>query len=188
MKTFAKLLFSFSALFLLTACSSTEDRGPRASLGNADAPVLIEEFSDLQCPACGLISPMLEEIVRNNPTVARMEYYHFPLPQHQFAQKAAEAAECAGDQGKFWEYVKVAFKNQKSLTEDNLKSFATQLGLNSETFDDCLDSNTKKSAVKADLYEGRRRSVSSTPSIFVNGTLVRWSNKAQFEAYIKSLQ
>jgi len=185
MKFLATILLT---ILFLTACApSEEDLGPRASLGNANAPVLIQEFSDLQCPACASISPKVEKIVKENPTIARLEYYHFPLPQHEYAFRAAEASECANDQGKFWEYIQTAFKNQRQLTDDNLRTFAGNLGLDEDLFNECFNSRQKKAKVKSDLYQGRRLRVNSTPSLFVNGDLVRWSNPEQFENYIKSL-
>ena len=97
------ILFSF---FFLTACDS-DDTGPRASLGNPNAHVLIEEFSDFECPACARISAELEELVLRNLNIVRLEFYHFPLSYHENAFRAAEAAECANDQGKFWEFAKM---------------------------------------------------------------------------------
>ena len=173
-------------LLFLSACTNG-NAGPRAELGNPDAPILIEEFSDIECPACATISPQIEEIVKKNPELARFRYYHFPLPQHDYAFPAAEATECAHDQGKYWEYLMLAFKNQRKLSEDKLKSMAAELGLDQQSFDECYDSGKKKSKVKADLYEGRRRQVSYTPSIFVNGQLIQWNGVVQFEAYLKSL-
>lgn len=187
MKTIYKLIFTFSVLLALTACSTAEP-GEKDTLGNADAPVLIEEFSDYQCPACANISPQLEAVVKRNPDIARFNYYHFPLSQHQRAFPAAEAAECANDQGKFWEYSAFLFKNQNNLTDDAFKSFADKLKLDRTAFDECLESGSKKSMVKADLYEGRRRKVSYTPSIFVNGQLLKWPGAEQFEVYLKTLK
>lgn len=187
MKPFKLFLLALASTLLLTACANPERSEPRPFLGNANAPILIEEFSDLECPACKSISPQVEKIVRNNPDIARFEYFHFPLPQHSNAFKAAEASECAGEQGKFFEFVNLAFDNQKNLSEDALKSFAAKLSLDTDQFDECLDSGRKRNQVKADLFEGRKRGVNSTPSLFVDGTLVRWSGAEQFEAYIKTL-
>lgn len=176
------------SLTLLSACKPAQDFGPRPFLGSETASVVIKEFSDLQCPACAAISPQVEKLVRENPTLAKFEYYHFPLPQHQFAFKAAEASECAADQGQFFEYIAAAFEHQQELTDEGLKQRATELGLDQEAFDTCLDSGVKKDKVKADLYEGRQLQVNSTPSLFVNGQLVRWSNAEEFEGYLRSLQ
>jgi len=187
MKKFAYLfLFAFT-LLILSAC--TEDNaGPRPVLGNPDAPVLVEEFSDFECPACASLASQLEDLILRNTDLARLEFHHFPLPYHQNAFKAAEAAECAGDLGKFWEFTKKAFQNQKNLSVDNLKAFAGELGLDQAVFDDCLDSGKKRSRVKGDINEGRRRQLSYTPSIYVNGQLIQWNGIVQFETYLKSLK
>lgn len=186
MKKIAHLILILFSFFLLTACGSN-NTGLRASLGNPDAPVLIDEFSDFQCPACARISAELKEVVLRNKDIARLDFYHFPLSYHQNAFEAAEAAECANEQGKFWEYADMLFENQKSLTEDNLRSFAGSLGLDQETFDECLDVG-KRSRIKSDINEGMRRQLSYTPSIYVNGQLVQWGGAEQFEVYIKSLK
>jgi len=185
-KVIPHFLILFSFLFL-TACSPA-DQGARALLGNPDAPVLIEEFSDFECPACGQVGPALEALIHKNPQLARLEFHHFPLSYHQNAFRAAEAAECANDQGKFWEFAQLNFENQKSLTDDNLKSFADQLGLDRVAFNACFDGNEKRAWIKADIQDGLRRQLSYTPSLYVNGQLVQWGGAEEFEAYLKSLK
>lgn len=181
------LTISTLSLFLLTACSGgSVDSGP-ATLGNADAKVLIEEFSDPQCPACAAISPQLEQFVRDNPTLARMEYYHYPLSQHQYAFVTAEAVECAGDQGKFWEYLDTIFETQANLNEDHLFKVADSLGLDRTAFDECLDNRDFKSKILSHMAEGAKRRVNSTPSIYVDGQLIRWSGADKLKAYIEKL-
>jgi len=188
MKKLFKISLMTACFLIFTACSTPPpDTGNRASIGNPNAKVLIEEFSDFQCPACAEISPQLEKIAENNSEIARLEFYHFPLTYHQYSFKAAEAAECANDQDKFWEFMNIAFKNQDNLTEDNLKSFASNLGLNMETFNTCLDSGQKKARINSDINEGTRHDLGYTPSIYVNGTLVQWNSVDEFEKYIKSL-
>lgn len=187
MKKIINLSFLFSLIVFLSACSSGNQNFNRPTIGKTDAKVLIEEFSDFQCPACGAISPQLEEIVTRNSDKARLVFYNFPLPYHENAFKAAEAAECANVQGKFWEYMNMAFKNQDSLTDDNLKSFASALNLDTEAFNKCLDNGQMKEMVKADSSEGTNRDLAYTPSIYVNGQLVEWTSAEEFEKYIQSL-
>jgi protein-disulfide isomerase len=91
---------------------------------------------------------------------------------HQHAQKAAEATECADDQGKFWEYHDLVFANQGALDVDSLKAYAAQLGLDTATFDDCLDSGEQSSEVEKDSEDARASGVSGTPAFFINGELV----------------
>ena len=187
MKKITYITFILFSLLALTACDPADTSLP-ASLGNSNATVLIEEFSDFECPACGKIGPELEDLISRNPDIARLEFHHFPLSYHKNAFRAAEAAECALDQGKFWEFSELAFGNQKNLTDDNLKSFAAQLGLDQAVFDECFDSNKKRSKIKSDISYAIRRGLSYTPSIYVNGQLVQWSGVETFEAYLKSLR
>ncbi len=186
MKTLLKLFTLTVALTALSACTPT-DTAPPALLGSPDAPILIEEFSDFECPACAQVSPQLEDVVKRNADKVRMEYHHYPLPYHKYAFKAAEASECANDQDKFWEYSAALFRNQKNLTQDNLIKLATNLKLDEATFTECLNSGKKAGDVKSDLYEGRRRQVSYTPSIFVNGEIVKFTTPEQFEGFLNSL-
>lgn len=184
MKKFA--LLSLFSLFLLSACGAPVDSSPQ-KLGKADAPILIEEFSDPQCPACAAISPQVEQIVRDNPDLARMEYYHFPLSYHEYAFIGAEAVQCAGDQGQFFEFLDTVFKNQDSLNEDYLYKVADSLELNRDQFDTCLNDHTYKKKILSQMAEGSRRRLPGTPSIFVNGQMIRWSDAETFLSYLKSL-
>jgi len=184
-KTILNSLILFSLLFLAGCGQDGQDSRP--VLGNPDAPVLLEEFSDFQCPACGQVGPALEELIRQNPDLARLTFHHFPLSYHENAFRAAEAAECAADQGKFWEFAGLNFKNQQNLNDDALKSFADYLGLDREMFDACFDGNEKRARVKEDIQEGLRRQLSYTPSLYVNGQLVQWAGAEPFKAYLKSL-
>jgi protein-disulfide isomerase len=109
-------------------------------------------------------------------------YRDFPLNSiHQYAQKAAEATECADDQGKFWEYHDLVFANQSAIDVDSLKGYAGQLGLDTDTFNECLDEGKQSSEVDKDLEDGRAFGVSGTPAFFINGELV--SGAIPFEDY-----
>ncbi len=99
-------------------------------------------------------------------------YRDFPIAGHQYAQKAAEASECADDQGKFWEYHDLMFANQSALDVDSLKGYAEQLGLDAGKFNDCLDSGEQSSEVQKDYEDGQNAGVSGTPNFFINGQLV----------------
>lgn len=91
---------------------------------------------------------------------------------HPNAQKAAEATECADDQGKFWEYHDLLFANQSALDVTSLKSYAAQLGLDTATFDDCLDSGKQTAEVEKDRQDGQSYGVGGTPAFFINGRFV----------------
>jgi protein-disulfide isomerase len=147
---------------------STEDQPLK---GNPAAPVTIVEFTDFQCPSCAAAQPALERLVAEYGDRVRLVVRDFPLDIHEFALKAAEAAEAARAQGKYWEYTGVLFTNQKALSVDKLKEYATRVGLDRQKFDAALDSGQMADKVQRDLMDGLRLGVGSTPSFFVNGRI-----------------
>ena len=148
---------------------STNDQ---PTLGNAEAAVTIVAFTDYQCPSCAAIHPALERLVKESGDKVRLVARDFPLSQHAEAFRAAEAAEGAREQGKYWEYVQVLLQNQSSLTVEKLKSFATQVGLDRTRFDAALDSRKFADLVQADIDDGIRLGLKGTPSLFINGRRV----------------
>lgn len=140
--------------------------------GPENAAVTIIEFSDFQCPYCARFYtqtlPQIEENYINRGKV-RLVFRDFPLSFHQYAQKASEAAECADEQGRFWEYHNKLFENNDALDTESLKRYAEELGLDAPEFDDCLDSGKMEAEVKKDFSDGSRYGVSGTPSFFING-------------------
>ncbi len=158
--------------------------------GSSDAPVLIEEFSDYQCPFCGSFAretaPLLEDEYVNTGKV-RIVFKDFPLPSHTNAPKASEAALCSGDQGKYWEMHDVLFRNQNTLSVNNLKNYAAEIGLNTSLFNDCLDSGIMGIKVRENMAEGQRRGVQGTPYFFINGQVINGAQPlAQFRLVINS--
>jgi len=143
----------------------------RPSQGPEDAKVTIVEFTDYQCPFCSryykeTYPKLLEAYERRVRYVVR----NFPISSiHPLAQGAAEAAECAHDQGKFWKYHDVLFENQNALDLPSLKRYAAQVGLDRERFDACMREGEKAAVVRKDLEDGRRYGVRGTPTFFVNG-------------------
>lgn len=171
------LVFFALALAALAACTDTSGlsaESSRTPRGNPQAAVVLEEFADLQCPACRaahaqITGPMLERYGSR----IRFEFRHFPLRSiHRFAMDAAEAAECAADQGKFWEYVDMIYAEQEKLSQDQLDSWAEKLQLDMALFHRCRASHIKRDAILADYEEGRKRGVGGTPTYFVNGQRV----------------
>ncbi|MBI4320366.1 MAG: thioredoxin domain-containing protein [Chloroflexi bacterium] len=138
-------------------------------LGPPNAPVVITEFSDFQCPACQATSPILEKLVEDFRGQVALVYRHFPLPQHQDAVPAAEAAEAAGEQGKFWEMHDLIFADQERMSLADLRARAVRLRLDTKRFDEALLSGRTRAQVAADYNEGRRVGVRYTPYILVNG-------------------
>lgn len=141
--------------------------------GNPNAPVTIVEFTDYQCPSCGRTQPVLEDILKEFGDKVKLVARDFPLDQHKYALKAAEAAEGAREQGKYWEYTAILFKNQEALDEPKLKEYATQLGLDRTKFDQALDSGKFYDKVQHDLREGEKLGITGTPTIFINGRRLR---------------
>jgi protein-disulfide isomerase len=153
--------------------------------GPANAPVSIVEFSDFQCPFCGRLEPVLVRVLAKYPTQVRLVYRNYPLPElHPQAEKAAEAALCAREQGKFWEMHDLLFAEQQSLGGDDLKDKARRLGLDREKFAQCLDSGQMHSAVEVDVKDGDALGIQGTPANFING---RFLSGAVEEAELSSI-
>jgi protein-disulfide isomerase len=143
------------------------------TLGPKDAPVTIVEFSDFHCPFCGRVVATLKKIMRLYPQQVRLAFRDFPIANlHPMAPKAAEAARCAGEKGKFWEYHDLLFESQAKTTPADFKRFAEQLKLDADSFATCLDSGKYAAAVAADVQEGARLGITGTPTFFINGRLV----------------
>lgn len=153
-----------------TGLSAETSRQPR---GNASGVVTVVEYSDLQCPACrGAHLSVLPPIIAQYADRVRFEFRHFPLSYHEHALKAALAVECAADQGKFWEYIDLAYRNQPDLSPGALRTWAVSLDLDIDLFGRCLDSEIKKDIVLADYQAGRDADVPGTPAFFVDGARV----------------
>ena len=131
-----------------------EAKGP--SRGPANAPVTIVEFSDFECPYCSRAEETVSEVMRVYGDKIRLVFRDLPLPNHQNAPKAAEAAHCAGEQGKYWEMHAKLFANQRALEVPSLKGYAKDLKLDQATFDKCLDSGATAALVEASKKAGER--------------------------------
>jgi protein-disulfide isomerase len=149
------------------------------SLGSENAPVVVVEYGDYQCPACGqfatIVKPKIVEEFVNSGQV-RFVFRSFQFIGEE-SQWAAEAAECANEQGKFWEfydklYSSQAGENAGAYRKENLEGFAAELGLKTEQFNQCLATGKYEDKVKAETLEAQTLGLRSTPSVFVNGELV----------------
>ena len=142
------------------------------SRGPENAPVVVVEFSDFQCPFCQRVTETLADLVARYGDQIRFVYKDFPLPSHPDAFKAAEAGNCAHEQGMFWELHDKMFESQNALDVASLKTYATELGLDGDAFAACLDDGRYAERVQNDLEVGRDNGVSSTPTVFINGRSV----------------
>jgi len=146
-----------------------EAKGP--SRGPASAKVTIVEFSDFQCPFCQRAEVTVKEVLLTYGDKIRLVYRDFPLPNHPLAPKAAEAAHCADEQGKYWEMHERLFSSGK-LEVPDLKQHAKELGLDAGKFDQCLDSGAKAAVVEANRAAGSKAGVNGTPAFFINGRIL----------------
>lgn len=137
--------------------------------GPDDAPVTLVEYGDYQCPFCGRAHPMVEALIRQLGEQLRFCFRHFPLTTvHPLAQQAAEAAEAAGAQGRFWEMHDLLFEHQDSLGGAFLVRYATDLGLDPDRFQRELASHAHADRVREDFMGGVRSGVNGTPTFFLN--------------------
>ena len=139
-------------------------------LGRADAAVTLVEFSDFQCPFCAAVMPTLKRVRETYGDQVRIVWKHFPLTSiHPQAFGAAQAGQCAQEQGKFWDYHDRLFANQQALQPESLKVYAAAAGLDAAAFNECLDSAKYADHVQAQMDVGTSFGVASTPTVFVNG-------------------
>ena len=148
--------------------------------GPAAAPITIVEYSDYQCPFCARVNPTLDRIVQTYGDKVRIVFKDFPLPNHQEAPKASEAAHCAGEQGKYWELHDQLFANQQALQIPEIKQYATSLELDMNAFNRCLDSGKHASRVAENMKAGEALGVESTPTLYVNGRPVVGAQPFEF--------
>lgn len=157
-------------------------------LGSKNAPVTIVEFSDYQCPFCkrfhdDTFGQLKTKYIDTGKV--KFVYRDFPLGFHVNAQKAAEAAECAGEQGKYYEMHEAIFAKSQAdgtgIAPADLKVIAKSIGLDSSKFDKCLDSGAMSAEVQKDLRDGSSYGVQGTPAFFVNGQLI--SGAQPFSAF-----
>jgi protein-disulfide isomerase len=154
------------------------------SIGVATAPVTIVEFTDFQCPSCAAMHPVLEEVLKTYGGKVRFVVRDFPLAMHANARKAAEAANAAHAQGKYFEYASLLFKRQHALDVPSLKKYASELGLDRARFDAALDGGTFAAEVQRDVADGEMYGIDSTPTIFVNGVLLKTLSAEDLRAAI----
>ena len=144
-----------------------------ATRGDPNAAVTVIEFTDFQCSACGGMYPVVEDVLKSYGNRVRLVIRNFPLTQaHPNAFHAAQAAEAAKAQGKFWEYIDFLFKNQTALDDDSLKKYATQVGLDRKRFDAELQEGKYDAIIRKDMDDGEVFGVEATPTFFINGAVL----------------
>ena len=146
--------------------------GDAPSIGPRDAPVLLVEFTDYQCPFCSRARPTINQVLDTYKGKVRYALKDFPLSFHRESFKAHEAAHCAGEQGKYWDLNKKIWENQKSIKLEDLKKYAQEIRLNTQKFNQCLDEGKFSERVRTSLEEGQAVGVSGTPAFFINGRMI----------------
>lgn len=137
--------------------------------GRSDAPVTLVEYGDFECPFCGAAYPIVERIRRELGSDLRFVFRNFPLSEaHPHAEKAAEGAEAAAAQGKYWEMHHALFEHQQHLDDDALEGYATSIGLDVPRFSSELGAGAYEPRVHEDFMSGVRSGVNGTPTFFVN--------------------
>lgn len=155
--------------------------------GPADAPVTLLEYGDYQCPYCGAAHPIVKALQRHLSGNLRFAFRHFPLATvHEYAEGAAEGAEAAGAQGKFWQMHDTLFENQPALDFESLVGYAEELGLDVERFATELENQVYAPRVREDFISGIRSGVNGTPTFFING--VRHEGSFDFETMLEVIQ
>jgi protein-disulfide isomerase len=153
--------------------------------GPDDAPVTMIVFSEFQCPYCAQASPVLASLSEEYGDRLRVVFRDFPLPSHSLAQKASEAAHCAGLQGAFWAMHDRLFAHPRELDVASLKAHARALGLDGAAFDGCLDEGRTAKVVTDNRDAGREAGVTGTPAFFINGRYLSGARPAEtFRALI----
>ena len=153
--------------------------------GSLDAPVILVEYGDFECPHCGRAYPIVKRVQRSLGNQLALVYRHFPLAEsHPHALLAAEAAEAAGAQSKFWEMHEMLFTHQQALEQEDLLDYAGKLGLDLPRFGKELTEGVYTKKVRDDFRGGVRSGVNGTPTFFINGVRYdgSWSDPEEFTA------
>jgi protein-disulfide isomerase len=170
---------------------SQEDRlvrGGEPMVGPAEAPVTVVMFCDFQCPYCAEASPVVDKLASSYPTEMRLVYRNYPVERvHADAGRAAEAAYCAQEQGRFWDMYRSMLTHQNELDLSGLLRQAGDLGLESRPFAQCLESGRHRAAWRRDHTDGTALGVSGTPTFFVNGTRIEGASLPVLDTAIRGV-
>jgi protein-disulfide isomerase len=141
--------------------------------GPENAPVEIVIFSDFQCPACASLVPVIDRVAEKYPSQVKISFMNFPLQNHRFARPAAAAALAAKNQGKFWEFHDRLFANYQALNTQKIEEITNELGLDLEKLKNDMKDITVAASLSRDASEAARLGVGGTPTVYVNGRMVR---------------
>ena len=155
--------------------------GAAFTTADKEARIVLVEFSDYECPFSMRAQETVRRVLDEYQGKIRYAFFDYPLAFHANALKAHEAARCAGEQGKYPEYSKKLFENQKALGVEDLKKYAEDLGLDTQAFTSCLDSGKSTANVQASVEKGSNAGVTGTPAFFVNGIMI--SGARPFEMF-----
>jgi len=168
-----------SSVRLLRGQNKSLEIEPWKIKGNASASVFIVEFSDFACPYCKVIQPVLESLFDIFPNDLKIVYKQYPIKSHHHSYEASEASECAGDQGRFWEYKNLLFDHviewfttKNNNLENVFINYARQVNLDIEKFKTCYESGNKRDIIERNIKEGDNYLVSGTPTLILNGTKI----------------
>jgi protein-disulfide isomerase len=137
--------------------------------GSKDAPITLLTYIDFQCPYCKQLNATLKDLLAKRKEGIRVVAKNFPLPSHPEAAMAAQAAACADDQGRYWDYHDLLFENRQELDAVSLRRYAAQAGLDTTRFDRCLESGSRRKAVEQDVAEAALAGINGTPAIVISG-------------------
>ena len=155
--------------------------------GIAAAPVTLVEYGDYECPYCGQAYPIVKDVQARMGEGLRFVFRNFPIStSHPHAERAAEAAEAAAAQGRFWEMHDLLYERQRHLTDDDLHAYAQELGLDVARFDEDLAGNLHADRVHEDFMSGVRSGVNGTPTFYING--VRHDDSYEEEVLLDALE
>ena len=155
--------------------------------GPADASVTLVEYGDYECPYCGAAYPIVKEVQARMGERLRFVFRNFPITtSHPHAEQAAEAAEVAAAQHRFWEMHDLLYENQRHLSDRDLRAYAEKLGLDLEAFDQDLAGHVHAARVREDFMSGVRSGVNGTPTFYINGT--RHDDSYELETLLDALE
>ena len=155
------------------------------TLGSPEARLTLVEYGDYQCPSCGQAAPIVQRLTRHFGDKLFFAFRNFPLEQHAFAEAAAETAEFAAEQNKFWEMHDLLYKQQKHFSDELFPKLAGQLGLDPKALTAALDAGKYSARVKADLKSAEKADVPGTPTFFIDGKI--YEGSTDYDSLLQAL-